>query len=173
MPTVEHQPAYSANLRGASSPSRERARLFFMINSFETGGSERQFALLTKSLDAERFSLDLGCIQTKGPLRDLFGEVPRFRLGGSVYGWKSWHSRWQLARHLRRNKIEIAHAFDFYTNLTLVPAARAARVPVIIGSQRQLGDLLTPAQRKLQKLALKMCDAVVCNSQAAARKLAA
>lgn len=148
-------------------------RLFLMINSFETGGSERQFALLAKSLDPERFALSLGCIQTKGPLRDLFGEVPRFRLGGSVYGWKSWHSRWQLARHLRRNRIQVAHAFDFYTNLTLIPAARAAGVPVIIGSQRQLGDLLTPTQWKLQKIALQLCDVVVCNSRAAAQKLTA
>ena len=148
-------------------------RLFLMINSFETGGSERQFALLAKALDPDRFSLNLGCIQTKGPLRDLFGEVPRFRLGGSVYGWKSWHSRWQLVRHLRRERIQIAHAFDFYTNLTLIPAARVAGVQAIIGSQRQLGDLLTPTQWKLQKIALQLCDVVVCNSRAAAQKLIA
>jgi len=171
MPTVEHQRAASANLGGASSPSLERARLFFMINSFETGGSERQFALLTKSLDAERFSLDLGCIQTKGPLRDLFGEVPRFRLGGSVYGWKSWHSRWQLSRHLERKKIQIAHAFDFYTNLTLLPAARWAGVPVVIASQRQLGDLLSRGQSMLQKAAFRLSDVIVCNSRATAERL--
>lgn len=149
----------------------QQRRVFLMLNSFETGGSERQFVSLAKSLDAERFSLSIGCIQTKGPLRDLFGEVPRFKLGGSVYGWKSWHSRWRLARHLRKKRIQIAHAFDFYTNLTLVPAAFAARVPVIIGSQRQLGDLLTPGQRKLQRAAFQMCDVVVCNSRAAAERL--
>lgn len=168
MPAAQDQQELQTNTRPAAASLR---RVFLMINSFETGGSERQFVSLSKSLDPEQFALSLGCIQTKGPLRDLFGDVPRFRLGGSVYGWKSWHSRWQLARHLRRNRIEIAHAFDFYTNLTLVPAARAARVPVIIGSQRQLGDLLAPAQWKLQKLALQMCDVVVCNSQAAAKKL--
>lgn len=169
MPAVQDQqePASSAT----PPPNAAPRRVFLMVNSFETGGSERQFVSLAQSLDAQRFALGLGCIQTKGPLRDLFGEVPRFKLGGSVYGWKSWHSRWQLARHLRRNKIQIAHAFDFYTNLTLVPAARAAGVPVIIGSQRQLGDLLTPAQRNLQKLAFKLCDVVVCNSRAAAAKL--
>src|SRR5947209_2313659 len=118
-----------------ASAAADQARLFLMINSFETGGSERQFVSLAKSLDDRRFALKLGCIQTKGPLRNLFGEVPRFRLGGSVYGWKSWHSRWQLSRHLRRDQIQIAHSFDFYTNLTLVPAARWAGVPVVIGSQ--------------------------------------
>lgn len=171
MPAAQEQHEQTAI--ASVSACTEPRRLFLMLNSFETGGSERQFLSLSKSLDPQKFSLSLGCIQTKGPLRDFFGEVPRFRLGGSVYGWKSWHSRWRLSRHLRKKEIQIAHAFDFYTNLTLVPAALAARVPVIIGSQRQLGDLLTPAQWKLQKVALKLCDAVVCNSQAAAQKLIA
>jgi glycosyltransferase involved in cell wall biosynthesis len=151
----------------------EQTRLFLMINSFETGGSERQFVSLAKSLDDRKFALKLGCIQTKGPLRNLFGEVPRFRLGGSVYGWKSWHSRWQLSRHLRQEKVQIAHSFDFYTNLTLVPAARWAGVPVVIGSQRQLGDLLSPNQARAQLAAFHFCDAVVSNSKAAADALAA
>jgi glycosyltransferase involved in cell wall biosynthesis len=151
---------------------RESSRIFLMINSFETGGSERQFAALAKSLDPGRFPLSLGCIQTKGPLRELFGDVPRFHLGGSVYGWKSWQSRRQLARHLREKKIQVAHSFDFYTNLTLAPAARWARVPVIIASQRQMGDLLSPAQARVQRLVFGMCTAVVCNSRAAANKLA-
>jgi glycosyltransferase involved in cell wall biosynthesis len=155
-----------------ASAAGEQARVFLMINSFETGGSERQFVSLAKSLDERQFALHLGCIQTKGPLRNLFGEIPRFRLGGSVYGWKSWHSRWQLSRHLRRKQIQIAHSFDFYTNLTLVPAARWVGVPVVIGSQRQLGDLLSPAQSKAQLAAFRFSDAVVCNSEAAAASLA-
>jgi hypothetical protein len=174
MAIVEDQTGADTDNNHAQIPSAVTnvPRLFLMVNSFETGGSERQFVSLAKSLDPERVSVSLGCIQTKGPLRDLFGEIPRFKLGGSVYGWKSWHSRWQLARHLRKEQIQIAHAFDFYTNLTLVPAARWAGVPVVIGSQRQLGDLLSPAQSKLQLAAFRFCDAVVCNSEAAAGNLA-
>jgi len=168
---VAQQPREQVIRSAQLTATAELCRVFLMLNSFETGGSERQFVSLAKSLDPQHFSLSLGCIQTKGPLRDLFGDVPRFKLGGSVYGWKSWHSRWQLARHLRKKRIQIAHSFDFYTNLTLGPAAFAARVPVIIGSQRQLGDLLTPAQRQLQHAAFRMCDAVVCNSRAAAERL--
>ena len=63
-----------------------------------------------------------------------------------------------------------AHSFDFYVNLTLVPAARMAGVPVI-GSQRQLGDLLTAAQSRAQLQMFRWCDRVVCNSQAAADRL--
>jgi L-malate glycosyltransferase len=54
----------------------------------------------------------------------------------------------------------------------LIPAARFARTPVVIGSQRQLGDLLTPRQFRAQAAALRWCDAVICNSRAAADRLA-
>jgi glycosyltransferase involved in cell wall biosynthesis len=55
----------------------------------------------------------------------------------------------------------------------MIPAARLGRVPVVIGSHRQLGDLMTPVQFRTQAAAFRWCDAVVCNSQAAADRLAA
>src|SRR3569832_560302 len=84
---------------------------------------------------------------------------------------QSMRTRYRLARHLRRHRVAIAHAFDFYANMTMVPAARLARVPVVIGSQRQLGDLLSPAQFRAQLAVFRFCDRVVCNSRAAARPL--
>ena len=68
--------------------------------------------------------------------------------------------------------IEVAQSFDFYTNLMLIPAARLAGVPAVIASQRQLGDLLTPMQRRIQNLVFRLADCVVCNSLAAADQLA-
>jgi L-malate glycosyltransferase len=69
--------------------------------------------------------------------------------------------------------VEVAHSFDFYTNLTLIPAAKFAGVPVIVGSHRQLGDLMTPMQFRAQAATFRWCDVVVCNSQAAASRLGA
>jgi L-malate glycosyltransferase len=154
-------------------PADQPVGLFMMTNTFETGGSERQFAILAKSLSRERFELHLGCIRRDGPFAQDFADVPEFRLGGSLYGWKSLRTRLRLSRHLRRKGVQIAHAFEFYTTLTLIPAARFARVPVVIGSFRQLGDLMTAAQFRTQALAFHWCDAVVCNSQAGADRLAA
>jgi len=142
-----------------------------MIDSLQTGGSERQFASLARSLDRASFHVHLGCIQERGGFREGLGEIEQFRLGGSLYGWQSLRTRLRLARHLRHFDVAIAHAFDFYTNLTLVPAARISRVPVVIGSQRQIGDLLTPMQALAQVAAFRGCDRVVCNSRAAADRL--
>ena len=148
-----------------------RIRLFLMTNSFETGGSERQFGVLARNLRPQEFNVHLGCILRKGPFANDFGDVPEYWLGGSLYGWKSWQTRLRLSQSLRQQRIEIAHAFDFYTNLTLIPAARFAGTPVVIGSQRQIGDLLTPRQFRAQAAAFRWCDAVICNSRAAADRL--
>jgi L-malate glycosyltransferase len=146
--------------------------LFLMINTFETGGSERQCALLAQNAAAAKFAVHVGCVNPRGPLAGQFRKFAQFPLGGSLFGWRSLRTRLALARHLRQNHIQVAHAFDFYTNLTLIPAARFARVPVVIGSHRQLGDLLTPTQFRAQAAAFRWCDAVVCNSQAGADRLA-
>jgi len=147
--------------------------LFLMITNFETGGSERQFSVLAQNVRPSRFHVHLGCLTRRGPLGRDFAEIPQFPLGGSLYGWTSLSSRLTLSRHLRENQVQVAHAFDFYVNLTLIPAARLARVPVVIGSHRQLGDVMTPAQFRAQAVTFRWCDAVACNSQAAAARLEA
>jgi len=145
---------------------------FLMLNTFETGGSERQFVMLAQNLSRPKFQLHLGCIGHFGALAGQFDHVQEFPMGGSLYGWQSLCARLNLRTHLQNKAVQVAHAFDFYANLTLIPAAWLARVPVIIGSQRQLGDLLTPAQFRAQAAAFRLCDAVVCNSEAAAERLA-
>ncbi|HTF45345.1 MAG TPA: glycosyltransferase, partial [Terriglobales bacterium] len=134
--------------------------VFLMTDSFNTGGSERQFAALAKALDPALFRLQLGCIQKQGAFLDGLGDVLEFPLHGSAYRLQSMQTRFQLARHLRRNHTAIAHAFDFYTNLTLIPAARLAGVPVVVGSQRQLGDLLSGTRSRVQMAMFRWCDRV-------------
>jgi glycosyltransferase involved in cell wall biosynthesis len=145
--------------------------VFLMTDSFNTGGSERQFATLARALDPTRFRLSVGCIQKRGGFSDGLAEIVEFPVGGNLYGVRSIQTRVRLARYLAQSRTVVAHAFDFYTNLVLIPAARMARVPVVIGSQRQLGDLLNPAKSRVQRALFRWCDRVVCNSRAAADRL--
>lgn len=165
------EPPPASDSGASSHMPAPRTGVFLMINSLETGGSERQFIALAQALDRSAFQIDLGCLQKRGALLESVGEIQEFSLGGSLYGVKSQSTRLHLARELRRSGIAIAHAFDFYSNLTLVPAARLARVPIVIGSHRQLGDLLSPAKRWVQGRVFGICDRVVCNSRAAADRL--
>jgi L-malate glycosyltransferase len=145
--------------------------IFLMTDSFQTGGSERQFVELARALHPGMYRVHLGCLQTKGTLQKDIGPVEHFDLGGSLYRLQSMRTRYRLANYLRRSEIAIAHAFDYYTNLALIPSAKLARTPVVIGSQRQLGDLLTPNQRRAQLAMFRWADCVICNSKAAAERL--
>lgn len=164
--------AAGADTTRARRSLHNRPNVFLMTNTLEIGGSERQFAALAAAIHSERFRVQLGCLRRYGPLVDKVGEIDEFPLHGSFFTWQAWRSRLALARLLRGKGIAVAHAFDFYTNLMLIPTARLAGTPVVIGSQRQLGDLLTPMQFRAQAAAFRFCDRVVCNSQAAADRLA-
>ena len=171
-PTGSEESQPSASQAVSPDPAiRSLGSIFLMINSLETGGTERQFVELARSLRADHFQVHLGCVQRKGAFLEGLGELHQFGLGGSLYCLQSIRSRLRLKRCLQELDIAVAHAFDFYTNLTLIPAARLARVPVVIGSHRQLGDLLTPAQFRAQLMMFRWCDRVVCNSRAAADRL--
>src|ERR1700674_660364 len=149
-----------------------RPSVFLMVNDLQTGGTERHFAALARALRPESFQVMLGCMRRVGAFLDGLGDITEFGVGGSFFSWQAQRSFAALVKYLRSRRIVIAHSFDFYSNLMLIPAARLARVPVVIGSQRQLGDLLTPAQRAVQSGVFRISDRVVCNSRAAADLLA-
>jgi glycosyltransferase involved in cell wall biosynthesis len=142
-----------------------------MTNNLETGGSERQFSVMASALNGRSFRIQLGCLARKGAFLPGLGELPEFAVGGSFFNWQAQKARFALARHLKQHEIAVAHSFDFYTNLMLIPTARMAGVSVVIGSQRQLGDLLGRWQFRGQNLVFRLCDRVVCNSRAAADRL--
>ena len=79
---------------------------------------------------------------------------------------------WGLARYLRTHRIRLVHCFDFYSDILGVIAARVAGVPAVIASQRELGDLRTPLQRRFYRLAMRLADYVLVNAEAVAERLA-
>jgi glycosyltransferase involved in cell wall biosynthesis len=166
----ELAPAYS-NPKAGRAVNSVRPGVFLMTNSLEVGGSEQQFVALVEALSRERFEIQPACLRRIGGLAPRVGEIPEFPPGGSLFYMQSHRARLAIARYMRRHQTRIAHAFDFYTNLMMVPAARIGGVAVVLGSHRQLGDLLTRAQFRVQLLAFRMCDRVICNSRAAAERL--
>jgi len=78
---------------------------------------------------------------------------------------------WGLARYVRAHRIRLVHPFDFYSNLLGVPAARLARVPAVIASQRDLGGLKPPGQSRVHDTLLRLADYILVNSTVAAAQL--
>jgi L-malate glycosyltransferase len=144
-----------------------------MIDKLETGGSERQFVFVARALRSANYGVELGCMRHTGPFLDGLSNVAEFNVGGGFFARRAPRAYWNLAQHLRTRRIAIAHSFDFYSNVMMIPIARASGVPVVIGSHRQIGDLLTPKQFWAQATSFRFCDRVVCNSRAAASRLLA
>jgi len=146
-----------------------RIKLLQMLTNFHIGGTERQVANLARGIDASHFDLHLACLHNSG---ELLAEletlrVPRseFRIG-SLYSPKTLWQGIRLAQYVRRNLIQIVHSYGFYPNVFTVPVARLAGASIVVASIRNTCDLLTPLQRRLQKLVCRLADCVLVNAEA-------
>lgn len=156
-----------------SKPSGSRPTLFLMTNTLETGGSERQFMILAGALKQGPLKLRLGCLRNCGAFAGGLEEIVEFQPRGSLFKLQALSARMKLGRYLRTNGVTIAHSYDFYSNLMMIPSARLAGIPIVIGSQRQISDLISPLRNKVQNAMFRWCDRVVCNSRASASRLQA
>jgi glycosyltransferase involved in cell wall biosynthesis len=146
----------------------ERIRLMKFVTLFGFGGTERQFVNLGLALDAKRFALEYACMRRWGHFleevathRVPLSEFPIRRL----FGPAALHQQFRLARHLGRERIQIVHAYNFYSNVFAVPAAWLAGVPIIIASIRDRGVYLTAMQRHVQRFVCKLADCVLVNAE--------
>ena len=151
-----------------------RIKLLKMLTNFHIGGTERQVVNLALGIDPARFDLHLACLRSSGA---LLGELktlqvprPEFRIGRFYNPVTMWQGM-RLARYIRKNRIQIVHSYGFYSNVFTVPAAWMAGGSFIVASIRDTGDVLTPAQRWVQRLVCRLADCVLVNAEAIRDKL--
>jgi glycosyltransferase involved in cell wall biosynthesis len=155
-----------------SLPARDaRPRLLLFTDSFVHGGTERQLVTALRHLDRARFDVAVGCLKRRGPflaeVEALGIPIVEFPIR-SLFGVDT--ARWflRLVRFLRENKVDILHAFDYYTDIFAVPAARWAGVRVVMASRRNLAHGRGLIERLALRAACQCAHAVVANSSAAA-----
>jgi glycosyltransferase involved in cell wall biosynthesis len=152
---------------GLKEAMPDRIRLLNVLTSFQIGGTERQVVNLALGFDRSRFDLHLACLRNRGELLEELAllPVPRpvFDIG-RLYGPRTLWQAIRLALYIRRNRIQIAHTYGFYPNVFAVPAARIAGA-IVVASIRDRGDILTPAQRRIQQWACRLADCVLVNAE--------
>ncbi|MBI4609203.1 MAG: GT4 family glycosyltransferase PelF [Candidatus Rokubacteria bacterium] len=154
----------------------ERIRLLEFVALFAVGGTERHVVNLARGLDPARFELQLACLKRSG---HFLGEleacrVPILEYGiNSLYKLNTFKAQLRFARFLRDNRIGIMHSYGFYCNVFAIPAARLAGVPVIVASIRDMGDVWTPIQRRLQRAVCRLAHCVLVNAEAVKQRLIA
>jgi glycosyltransferase involved in cell wall biosynthesis len=152
----------------------QRIKLLQLLTNFHIGGTERQVANLALGIDSSHFDLHLACLKHSGELLAELEtlQVPRmeFRIG-PLYSPKTLWQGIRLARYVRQNLIQIVHSYGFYPNVFTVPVARMAGASIVVASIRDTGDLLTPFQRHVQKMACRMADCILVNAEAIRQSL--
>jgi glycosyltransferase involved in cell wall biosynthesis len=138
------------------------------LTKFAVGGTERQFVYLANGIDKSRFNLRVGCLSRKGQfLKDIealnvpISEYPIT----SLYSPRMLCGQWRLAKDLRRQHVQLVHAYGFYPNVFSVPAARFAGC-IAIASVRDTGVFSSQVKLKTlsQKAACLLADRVIANS---------
>lgn len=130
------------NTAGDSGRDQLPRRLFFLLDSFMIGGTETQAVELARRLDPARYQVTVGCLRKEGPLLSrLEGtsvRVVEFSMGKGIDSPSGIRGVLKLATFLRRERIQVMHAHDLWSNLVGMVAAKLARIPVTITSQRDL-----------------------------------
>lgn len=150
-----------------------RQNLCLFCWCFGHGGTEHQFVEIVTRLDREKYNVTVACLRRDGVFYEQICDsglpVVEFPQRGSVL--RTAESAWEWMRFLRREKIDLVHTFDFYTNVFGAPLARLARVPVVLSSRRDLGDVWSRPKQIALGRAFRWSDCVIANSDAARRGL--
>jgi glycosyltransferase involved in cell wall biosynthesis len=146
--------------------------VFFLLDSFMLGGTETQAVELARRLDPSRYQVTLGCLRSEGPLLDRLKEslvkVVEVGMGRGIDSPSGMLGVLRLARLFRKERIEILHAHDLWSNLVGMAAAMLARVPVTITSQRDLshGEWYGTYRRRILRFFQGRSSIVLTNAKA-------
>ncbi len=154
-----------------------QGKVLQIIESFNQGGSELQAIQLTAALKREgSFEIFLACLNRVGSLRQEaerigFTQIPEYKLTGFL----SIDFIRQVRRctaFIKEQAIDIVQTHDFYTNVFGMSAARMAGAKVKIASKRETGSMRSGIQKRLERQAFRLSDAIIANSEAVKRYLA-
>lgn len=151
-----------------------RIRLAYLVDSMEVGGSELNAIRTLEQLDRARFELSVIHLGAEGPLTPRYQAlgIPRTQLSFRSFKHPSaLGAGLRLRRVLKRDRVQILHSHDIYSNIFGVPWARLARTPVIIVSKRWQFSVPSRQHLLVNRLAMRWATNALANSQVVARTL--
>lgn len=153
-------------------------RIAQFIGSFNQGGTERQAVSLIGDLTRmANFEISVATLDRSGVLlgdveRLPVGTIPEFRLN-SFFDLNFVRQVRLCASWLRKERVNLVHTHDFYTNIFGMAAASLAGVRARVASKRETGGMRSRAQAMVERIAFHRAHRIVANSEAVCEHLAA
>lgn len=168
--TPDHRPLQGTAFLHVPS----RIRIAFGLDALDIGGTELNAVRTAERLDRSRFDLLAIVLRGNGPLLERYRNagipVVEFPLRQLV-SVESLRQGRRLAAWLRRERIDIVHTHDVYTNIFMAPWARMAGVPAVIASRRWWFTVPRPALNAANRIAYRFAHRVLANSPSVAHLL--
>lgn len=153
------------------APSDPRTRVLHLVINLDVGGLERVVLNHVRYADRSRFDVGVICLGAEGRLasdvRAL--DAPVQALG--VHGPRIGTATRRLVAELRRSKPDVLHTHDLAPHLLGSPAARLARVPVVVHTRHCQTGGLTLRQALGLRVASALSSVIVAVSEDSARRL--
>jgi L-malate glycosyltransferase len=145
------------------------------VGQLGMGGAEKEVVLLAAGLSDLGVEVEVLTMYGGGPrereLRDAGIPVRHLNFSAISHGWRAVPHNvakfWRLLQYLRQIRPEVLHCHLFPTCVIGLPAARLARVPILVASQHTPQAILhVPNQRlrlarTLEKASLRRADCVI------------
>lgn len=157
---------------GSAAHSRP-IRVGYCIDSFDIGGTELNAVRTLEALDRRRFQATVFHFHETGPLRARYEAlgIPLVHLPiGPLYTPRTAVQGVRLSWLLRRQRIEVVHTHDLYTNIFAAPWGRFAGCRVI-ASRRWLDEAPRAGLLPLNRWSYRFAHRIVANSGLTARLL--
>lgn len=147
-----------------------------MVRELGIGGCERDLAKLAKRLDRSQFEPHVGCFRDFGFRADELRAagipivrfpVTSFRSPSFVRGIAAFR------KYTHQHNIRLVHTLDVPTNIFGIASARISGLRPAIASQLWFLNTIPRQFWTLHRLSMRFADAVVVNSDAVRRQLAA
>lgn len=177
-PLLSDGRAASSTADGDGGHATRPARVCLLIGQLGLGGTEKQVVLLAHGLRARGIDTKVVVMFEGGPREDALraAGVPVVHLGfpHSTAGWRMLPANvaafTRLVRHLRRTRPDVLHAFLYHSYVTAAPAARLARIKVLVAGRRSLGDFKRGRRVLLavERVATSVTDLLVANANSVA-----
>jgi glycosyltransferase involved in cell wall biosynthesis len=144
----------------------DRIKIVHIVPTLDASGAEKQLALLAANTPKDRFDVHVICLTRGGPYETTLAEagVPVHIVSKKMKGDPFALRR--LVKLLRELKPAIVQTWLFAANSYGRLAARMAKVPHVIASERCVDSWKSGYQLMIDRWLMRWTDAVAVNSQA-------